>query len=57
MISMDRKANGGEIEISNRRIVDYVRQLLVFCQEYGYGGWVFLVEDPYWIVIVSGQRE
>ena len=57
VISMDRQSTGGSITISNRRIVDYARQLLVFCQGYGYGGWVFLLEDPYWIIIVSGQRE
>ncbi|KAM0805834.1 hypothetical protein BDR22DRAFT_829430, partial [Usnea florida] len=56
VISMDRQGHGGSIEISNRRIVDYARQLLLFCQEYGYGGWVFLIEDPLWIIIVSGQR-
>ena len=57
VISMDRQGHGGSISISNRRIVDYARQLLLFCREYGYGGWVFLLEDPLWIIIVSGQRE
>ena len=57
VISMDRQKHGGSISISKRRIVDYARQLLFFCENYGYGGWVFLNEDPGWIIIVSGQRE
>ena len=56
-IRLDRRVASGEILISKRRIVDYARQVLLLCSQFGQGGWTHIDGSEDWIVIVSGSGE
>lgn len=54
-ISLDRSTLHGEIYISNRTIVESVRNVLSVCQPWGLGGWEVLKGKRHWIIIVDGE--
>lgn len=56
-ISLDKQNRRGDIAISNRIIVDYARQVLLYCAHFGQGGWTRIDGSEDWIVIVSGRLE
>ena len=57
VISLDRRGVRGEILISKRRIVEYARQVLLLCENFGQGGWTRIDGNEDWVVVVSGRRE
>lgn len=56
-ISLDKRGLRGGLSISKRMIVDYARQVLLLCEDFGQGGWMHVDGNEDWIVIVSGRRE
>lgn len=57
VISLDRRGRHTQILISKTRIVDFARQILLLCQNFGQGGWKQIDGDEDWIVIVSGTMD
>jgi len=55
-ISIDYLRTRGRISLTNRRMVEYVREVLLGCAHLGHGGWVHMQESWEWIVIVEGSR-
>ena len=56
-ITLDAPKYEAFIFISKKMIVDYARQVLLLCANFGQGGWTHVDGSQDWIVIVSGRSE